>query len=112
MCMLAEHAGWGGTTRWRKVDVFSAGLAAARPFFGWYDDWLAANDEARPDLILPLANERGVRRAIAHRHEPVILHATTSRSWQAQMHRHIAGLDDCIDCRVRGVAAPARFGCS
>ncbi|HEX2879781.1 MAG TPA: hypothetical protein VHO25_09590 [Polyangiaceae bacterium] len=111
MCMFARHAGWAGVEKSRKVDVFAAAGTAA-PFFGWYDQWVAANDRARPDLILPLANERGVREAIAHRHEPVVLHATTSRSWQAQFHRHISGVDDCIACRVRGVATPTRFGCS
>lgn len=111
MCMLASHAGWGGKAKCRKVDLFGNTMHV-EPVFGWYDEWLTANDGARPDLILPLANERGVREAVAHRHEPVILHATTSRSWQAQLHRHVSGVDDCIACRVRGVATPSRFGCS
>ncbi|HLX35648.1 MAG TPA: hypothetical protein VKR30_10465 [Candidatus Limnocylindrales bacterium] len=30
----------------------------------------------------------------------MLLHATTSSSWEAQFHRHIAGRDDCINCRL------------
>lgn len=52
------------------------------------------------DLLLALANERGVRSALQARQPPVLLHATTSANWQAQFHRHIAGRDDCIDCRI------------
>jgi hypothetical protein len=55
--------------------------------------------------VLPLANERAVRHLIACRYDPIVLHATTSQSWQAQFHRHISGIDDCITCRMRDVRA-------
>lgn len=62
------------------------------------------------DLVLALANDYGVRSALQHRQPTVLLHSTTSRSWQAQLHRHIAGRDDCIDCRLP--PDTPRFTCS
>jgi hypothetical protein len=52
------------------------------------------------DVVLALANEGGVGPALQARQPTVLLHATTSPNWQAQLHRHIAGRDDCIACRV------------
>ncbi|MGI8730257.1 MAG: ThiF family adenylyltransferase [Solirubrobacteraceae bacterium] len=77
----------------------------ATPIDRWYDQ---APDlvEQSFDLVLPLANDRGVRTLLHYRAEPVLLHATTSRSWQAQLHRHIPGIDDCIGCRLPEAAAP------
>jgi ThiF family len=66
--------------------------------------------EGKYDLVLALANDYGVRSALQHRQPTVLLHATTSRSWQAQLHRHVAGWDDCIDCRLPPGAL--RFTCS
>ena len=60
------------------------------------------------DVVLALANDRGVRGALQGRQPTVLLHATTSASWQAQVHRHIAGRDDCINCRIPSQAAPMR----
>lgn len=62
------------------------------------------------DLVLGLANDGGVRGALQARQPTVLLHATTSDRWQAQVHRHIAGHDDCIDCRIP--PAPGRMRCS
>lgn len=56
--------------------------------------------EGQYDLVLALANDHGVRSALQHRQPTVLMHATTSRNWQAQLHRHVAGRDDCIDCRL------------
>ncbi len=52
------------------------------------------------DLVMPLANERGVRAAIQGRQSTVLLSATTGNDWQAQLHRHVAGVDDCTICRI------------
>ena len=74
---------------------------------GWYD--------AEPnilkgsyDVVLALANDRGVRGALQGRQPTVLLHATTSASWQAQVHRHVAGHDDCINCRIPPQVAAMR----
>jgi len=76
----------------------------------WYDRDQAVVDSAY-DLVLPLANERGVRPALQSRPQTVLLHATTTRSWRAIAHRHVAGHDDCIVCRLPLEEDPA-FVCS
>jgi hypothetical protein len=56
--------------------------------------------------VLPLANDRDVRTLITQRGEPLLLHATTSSNWTAQLHRHRPDLDDCPTCRIPGNSAP------
>ena len=67
--------------------------------------------DAEYDLVLALANEWGVRPALQSRPEPVLLHATTTPTWTAISHRHIAGRDDCIVCRLPYEEDPT-FKCS
>ncbi len=53
-----------------------------------------------------------VRNMISQRGESLILHATTSHEWEAQLHRHIAGRDDCLMCRIPTPSAKVQFQCS
>jgi hypothetical protein len=111
--MTARHAGWpeglpGGPEE-LKADI-AAAMVGAQSFPHWYDEW-AEQERSRPDVILPLANERAVRALIAGRGEPFLLHATTSPNWSAQLHRHIAGRDDCPACRFPDEKQPS-FTCS
>ncbi|MBV8980549.1 MAG: hypothetical protein JO086_06590 [Acidimicrobiia bacterium] len=100
--LLARHAGWVDgepSGDLASKAIVTAGLLAARGYDGWYDDWLL--DAPRPpDLVLPLANGPGLRSAIGQRGEPILIHATTSRMWTADLHRHLAEEDDCIGCRL------------
>jgi hypothetical protein len=48
---------------------------------------------------------------MAQRRSVVALHATTSHDWMATLHRHVAGIDDCIRCRTRDMRTP-EFACS
>jgi len=41
----------------------------------------------------------------------VLLHATTTPNWTATVHRHIAGHDGCIVCRLPAEEEPS-FACS
>ena len=75
----------------------------------WYGDDPDVVDR-KYDVILALANDRGVRSFLQGRQPTVLLHATTSPNWQAQLHRHVAGRDDCIDCRLPNKSAA--FICS
>jgi hypothetical protein len=75
----------------------------------WYQDAQAPKN--LHDVVLCLANEQDVRTKIAQRNDPVVLHATTGQSWLSQLHRHVAGLDDCIRCRTHDVRE-ARHECS
>ncbi|MCO5168173.1 MAG: hypothetical protein M9894_17665 [Planctomycetes bacterium] len=100
-------------TRPRPKAACVAERTGADHFVGWYDEWEAQKRGPRPDLILPLANERGVRAAVGQRGEPVLVHATTSSTWEAQLHRHVPHVDDCITCRMRDAeSATSRFACS
>jgi hypothetical protein len=75
----------------------------------WYHEskWV----EEHYDVVLGLANDHNVRHFIASRNNTVTLHATTGSNWLSQLHRHIAGVDDCIWCRAGDVTS-ARFKCS
>lgn len=67
----------------------------------WYED--ASSPKDLHDVVLCLANEQDVRTKVAQRNDPVVLHATTGQSWLSQLHRHVAGRDDCIRCRTHDV---------
>ncbi|HUE85103.1 MAG TPA: ThiF family adenylyltransferase [Vicinamibacterales bacterium] len=63
------------------------------------------------DLVLALANLDGVRAQLQQRQPTVLLHATTGPAWEVFLHRHIAGRDDCIVCRIDETAIP-QFICA
>lgn len=111
--MTASDAGWPGgrptATAWPKVDT-AAAMIGAEPDPRWFDQTDYCNDD-RPDLILPLANERGVRAEVGQLGESLLLHATTSQNWTAELHRHVAGQDDCPGCRIREEDGPV-LACS
>jgi hypothetical protein len=100
LLFLAADAGYPEGAALAKADVathrFSPAAAASPHWYG--DDPIVQSGVY--DIVLPLANERGVRAAIQARQPTVLLHATTSNNWQAQLHRHVAGVDDCITCRI------------
>jgi molybdopterin/thiamine biosynthesis adenylyltransferase len=96
-----------GTPGRTKVDVLAErGPTESVVSPKWYgDDTQVAGSSY--DVVLALANERGVRSQLAHRQPTVLLHATTSSNWQAQAHRHVAGHDDCLNCRLPNATVPA-----
>ena len=76
------------------------GLAAvAHPL--WFDDAVAAGRVfgERPDLVIPAANERDVRRQIQHQVPPLQIYGTTGRNWDVFLGRHIPLKEDCLACR-------------
>lgn len=95
---LARHAGYPDGPAVPKARAAAELLGAESSPDWWGEDSDVVNGEY--DLVLALANERGVRSALQLRQPPVLLHATTSPNWQAQSHRHIRGRDDCISCRL------------
>ncbi|HEV2345813.1 MAG TPA: hypothetical protein VGS97_17065 [Actinocrinis sp.] len=108
LSMTAADAGWpDGITRLKATVL--APMIGATPHEAWYDQWDGI--DVRPDLILLLANARGVRSLIAHRGEPLLVHATTSARWTAELHRHVPDRDDCPACRLPDDSAPV-FDCS
>ena len=111
LAFVAADAGWPGAEASKKAEVLAdrAGSATSSSPYWFGDD--SAVSRARYDLVLALANERGVRAQLAYTQPTVLLHATTSPSWQAQVHRHIAGHDDCINCRLPDTSRLI-FGCA
>jgi len=108
LTMTAEDAGWPGGTRTTKSISKAASvarMAGGRASVEWYQQWQPDHQE-RHDLVLPLANGPDLRTLIAQRGEPVLLHATTSGNWTAELHRHRPDRDDCPSCRIPDTARP------
>jgi len=107
--IVPKDTGWPNSKKSYKAMV-AADIIGATACNKWYDQ--LDQDSLLVDIILPLANERGVRNMISQRGEPLILHATTSHEWEAQLHRHIAGRDDCIMCRIPPSSKKVQLECS
>lgn len=107
MGLLPVHAGWsGGISDGPKAYKAKAGadLIGAEPVTEWYGDW-AADMGLRPDLIIPVANQYGVREQVSQLGLPLLVHGSTSPRWTAELHRH-GSQDDCITCRFPPRAFP------
>lgn len=109
LIFTAADAGWPESIAARKVDRVASLLPNPRAISLWYDQ--SSEVEEDFDVVLALANDRNVRHFIASRNASVTLQATTGDNWLSQLHRHIAGIDDCVWCRTGEVAEPI-FGCS
>lgn len=110
LLFLPSQAGWPrGEPEHKSKIVARYFPGGSPPVKEWYDE--SDRLDERFDVVLCLANERDVRTLVAQRHATVVLHATTGEQWLSQMHRHIAGRDDCIRCRTNDVRELA-FGCS
>ena len=106
---FAADAGLTGRPPTNKAIAAAALLPGATPFPGWWDAFADRNPTA-PDVLIPVANDRGVRPAIAAYGHPAVLHATTSPNWSAELHRHLIDTDDCMACRLPEDAP--RFPCA
>lgn len=107
---LATDAGWQGSSRNKALVVAERLGEDAFPSPRMYgEDQLIV--DADYDVVLPLANEGGVRPALQGRAEPVLLHATTTRNWTSISHRHVSSVDGCIVCRLPAEEDPT-FACS
>lgn len=112
MGMTVADAGWpdgvrAGQPSTKAVSAARNSGAVPTPF--WYHDLPVGRP--RPDLVLVLANEYGIRETMAQSGEPLLLHATTSPNWTAELHRHVPGRDDCPACRIPSKTR-ATFLCS
>ena len=110
LLFFPDDAGWPDKEPRSKVACLNRYLGHATPVDAWYDEAVEMKEQTF-DTVLVLANERDVRTRASFRNDPVQLQATTGRSWLSQLHRHIAGRDDCIRCRMADIRAP-QFGCS
>jgi hypothetical protein len=99
LCLYPEDAGWHGRNPSNKAPLVASRIGA-ESVVGEYGKWATSYSGQLPDLILPLANENGVRGAVSNLGQPLLLHAATGRSWEAHFHRHVLTKDDCINCRL------------
>jgi hypothetical protein len=76
-------------------------LLPVRAFHGRYDEYVEQHGRApgRLDLLLPLANEYGVRATIENNYPPLQVYGTTASDWGINYHRHIPIQEDCSLCR-------------
>ena len=107
--ITAVDAGW-PTGKGEEKARLAAELLGVQHRTCWHD--ALSEDDYKVDLVLPLANERGVRTRVAMLGMPILLHATTSRNFEAQLHRHIPERDDCIICRLPKKDDPSAFKCA
>lgn len=107
--LFAADAGLLGSPAIAKAEAAATLIPGAHPHVGWWDEWVQS-DSSAPDVLIPTANDRGVRPAIAAYGHPAVLHATTSRAWTAELHRHVPVNDGCIACRLPG--DEPMFGCA
>lgn len=68
---------------------------AVTPINTWWDEHTGAN-VGKYDIVLPLANERGIRWNVQSSVPPLMIHASTGGSWNVNFGRHIPGRDDCL----------------
>ena len=104
LLFFPDDAGWPDKNPNPKVACLSEYLAGIAPVHAWHDK--AVEMKQSFDTVLVLANERDVRTSVSHRNDPIQLQATTGQSWVSQLHRHIAGRDDCVRCRMSDIRTP------
>lgn len=75
--------------------------ARAQSVAKWFDEAVADGSifSARPDVVVPAANDRDVRHSIQHQLPPVQVYGATNRDWQAFLGRHVPLREDCLACR-------------
>ena len=110
-CLLffPKDAGWPDQASLHKVTCVATRVPNVNPLAQWYDE--APPPRYAYDTVVVLANERDVRTRVSVRNDPIQFQATTGRSWMSQLHRHIAGRDDCVRCRMNDIKDP-RLACA
>ena len=64
------------------------------------------------DLVIPVANEYGVRWRLQASIPPLMVHASTGKNWNVNFGRHVPGRDDCLVDRFSEFDAPVLPACS
>lgn len=105
---LADVARDGEGPRYKADAV--AELIGGHSFPHTWERW-AATDPPPADLVIPAANDFGVRWALAQYSHPMALTGTTSPNWTAELHLYRCPIDGCLDCR-HPAASSSAFACS
>lgn len=109
LLFFPDDAGWPGGSSRKKVKCLAEYLPSVIPIDRWYHQ--APIFQRHYDTVLVLANEEDVRSLASRRNDPIQFQATTGYSWMSQLHRHIVGRDDCVQCRTGDIREPL-LGCS
>ncbi len=100
----------------RKVNALAKRLIGSgldvRPIPAWWHEAGLSPILGGYDLVLPLANEHGVRWELQQRVPPLMIHASTGRNWNVNFARHIPGRDDCLVDRFEGLHEKLVFACA
>ena len=105
----ADHA-IEGTSKVEATAEFLADHMDVHPFERDYDTFTENNPEAA-DIVLPLANERGVRRGIQHDRPPLMVHASTGQS-DVFVRRNIPLEEPCLLCHFPPDTAETDAACA
>ncbi len=98
-----------------KPTAIKASLVGGSLFVDPVDQWWHEIEEptlAGYDVIIPVANEHGIRWTIQAGVPPLMVHASTGRNWNVNFGRHVPGRDDCLADRFAGFVEQAVFRCS
>ena len=71
-----------------------------------YRSYLEARRRAAVDLVIPVANEMGVRWDLANGTPPLMVYGSTGTDWSAHLGRHIPFREDCLSCRFSQAVEP------
>ena len=99
----------------KKVEALEQALARSASIkVTPQDAWWHCTDQnlGAYDIVLPVANEYGVRQALQSALPPLMTHASTGNNWNVTFGRHIPGRDDCFAERFAGVDKAPKPGCS
>lgn len=99
-----------GTSKVEATADFLADHMDIHPFEGDYDAFAAA-DPKDADVVLPLANERDVRRSIQHDRPPLMVHASTGQS-DVFVRRNIPLEEPCLLCHFPPDTADPDAACA
>lgn len=99
----------------KKVEALAQALARSAsikvtPLDAWWHE--TDQNLGAYDIVLPVANEYGVRQSLQPAFPPLMIHASTGNNWNVTFGRHIPGRDDCFAERFAGVEMAPKPGCS
>lgn len=99
----------------KKVGALAQALADASsigvtPVDAWWHQ--TDQDLSAFDIVVPVANEYGVRQSLQAAYPPLMIHASTGNNWNVTFGRHIPGRDDCFAERFAGVEKAPKPSCS
>lgn len=100
-----------GTNKATVGERFMKGRIPTTAYSETYNDYVEAQGAGTPDVVIPVANERGVRATIQENYPPVMVHTTTG-DWKIHNRRHIPTVDACLRCHFPVEAPRPEGGCA